>query len=115
MTRYRHRRTSTPTTAFPSPIEPGEIAVNTANRQLAVGDADAAAIGAPLQLIAIRFHDPRANYAAGDLVVQSAKIYRAKAAIPPGAFNLAEWEEAGGSGGGASGDFVPISGGVMTG
>src|SRR6188768_3972952 len=116
MTRYRHRRTSTPTTAFPSPIEPGEIAVNTANRQIAVGDADAAAIGAPLQLIAIRFHDPRANYAAGDLVVQSAKIYRAKAAIPPGAFNLAEWEEAGGSGGGgATGEFVPISGGIMTG
>jgi hypothetical protein len=30
---YRHRRIYDPAAAFPSLIEPGEIAVNTANRQ----------------------------------------------------------------------------------
>ena len=45
---YRHRRTSAPATAFPSPVEPGEIAVNTANRQIAVGDAASGALGNPL-------------------------------------------------------------------
>ena len=51
--RYRHRRTSNPATAFPATIEPGEIATNTANRQLALGDANAGSLGAPLLLLEI--------------------------------------------------------------
>lgn len=66
--------------------------MNTANRQLAVGDEAAGSIGAPLPMIAIRFFDVRAQYAANDMAVQAGKIYRAKAVIPPGAFNATNWD-----------------------
>lgn len=89
---YRHRRTSAPATAFPNPLEPGEIAVNTANRQLAVGDAASGAVGVPLPLLAVRFFDQRAIYAANDLVIGSGGIlYRAKHSNGPGVFNPADW------------------------
>jgi hypothetical protein len=88
---YRHRRTSIPSTAFPSPLEPGEIAVNTANRQLAVGDAASATLGAPLALIAIRYFDARAQYATGELAVNAGNIYRANAIVAPGVFTPANW------------------------
>jgi microcystin-dependent protein len=88
---YRHRRFSDPTEPFPSPIEPGEIAVNTSNRQIAVGDADKMSVGAPLPLLALRYFDQRAQYATGDFVVQGGNLYRANAAITPGVFNAADW------------------------
>lgn len=91
VSQYRHRRTSDPAIPFAT-LEPGEVAVNTANRQLAVGDAATGSIGAPLALIALRFFDPRAQYVAGDLVVQAGVVYRAKASIPPGAFSSAQWD-----------------------
>ena len=84
---YRHRRTSAQ--VFPNPIEPGEIAVNTANRQIAVGDA---ASGAPLMLVAIRYFDVRAQYAVSEFVVEAGVIYRANVAVLPGAFNSAHWD-----------------------
>ena len=90
--RYRHRRTNTAATAFPSPVEPGELVINTANRQLVVGDADAAALGVPLSLLAVRIFDARAQYAVGDFVVQAGVLYRANAAVNPGAFNPAQWD-----------------------
>jgi len=90
---YRHRRTSNPATGFSNPLEPGEIAANTANRQLAVGDAAPGAIGSPLMLIAVRFFDARAQYAIGDFVVEAGALYRAKVTISPGAFNAANWEQ----------------------
>jgi hypothetical protein len=90
--RYRHRRTPNPGTAFPSPIEPGEIAVNTANRQLAVGDATSGSIGIPLALIGVRIFDSRAQYAASDFVVQGGQLYRSKSAINPGPFTAAAWD-----------------------
>jgi hypothetical protein len=93
--RYRHRRTFDPTTAFPSPVEPGEIIVNTSNRQIAVGDASAATLGAPKPLIGVRFFDAAARYVANDIVVQAGGIYRANATIPPGAFNAANWTQLG--------------------
>jgi hypothetical protein len=89
---YRHRRTSDPTRAFPATIEPGEIAVNTANRQIAVGDANASTTGVPEPLLPVRYFDARAQYAAGDFVWQASALYRAKAAILPGAFNAANWD-----------------------
>jgi len=51
---YRHRRTANPANAFPTPLEPGEIAVNTANRQIAIGDANAATIGIPLPVPSVQ-------------------------------------------------------------
>ena len=90
---YRHRRTSNAAVAFPNPLEPGEIAVNTANRQIAAGDAAAGTVGAPLVLLAVRVFDARASYATGEFVVQGGQLYRAKAAITPGAFNAANWDQ----------------------
>jgi hypothetical protein len=91
--RYRHRRTFSPSTAFPSPVEPGEIIVNTSNRQLAVGDAASGTLGQPKQLIAVRFFDAQAQYAAGDMVVQAGGLYRAKTTLLPGAFNASQWDQ----------------------
>jgi len=88
---YRHRRTSNPSTTFPNPLEPGEIAVNTANRQLAAGDANSGTLGVPLALIAVRFFDVRAIYAANDLVCNVGVVYRAIGAAGPGAFTPAQW------------------------
>src|SRR5262245_10503831 len=90
---YRHRRTSNPTTGFNNPLEPGEIAANTANRQLAIGDAAFGAAGVPLALIAVRFFDARGVYAVGDFVVQAGTLYRCKTAITtPAAFDGTKWE-----------------------
>ena len=89
---YRHRRTSNPAVMF-SQLEPGELAVNTANRQVAIGDADTASIGSPLPLLAIRIFDARSRYAGGDFVVYGGAFYRAKVAINfPAAFNPTDWE-----------------------
>jgi len=90
---YRHRRTSNPAVAF-AQLEPGELSVNTANRQIAIGDADAASIGSPLALLAVRIFDARSRYAAGDFATYGGAFYRAKADINfPAAFNLADWEK----------------------
>jgi microcystin-dependent protein len=89
---YRHRRIYNPATVFPTPIEPGEIAVNTSNRQLAVGDADPASPGSMKPLIGVRFFDAKAQYAAGEFIVQAGVLYCSKDAIVPGPFNAAQWD-----------------------
>jgi microcystin-dependent protein len=89
---YRHRRIFNPATAFPTPLEPGEIAVNSANRQLALGDADPASPGATKLLLAVRYFDVKAQYAANEFVVQAGGLYRSKAAVTPGAFNATQWD-----------------------
>lgn len=103
---YRHRRSANPSNPFPNPLEPGELAVNSANRQIALGDADAATLGVPLLMLAIRVFDPRANYAAGDLIVQDGNIYKAAAAVPPGAFDPSEWTEIGADATGDAGNIA---------
>jgi hypothetical protein len=89
---YRHRRITNPATGFPATIEPGEIAANTANRQIAVGDAAAGSSGTPLILIAVRAFDQRAQYAIGDFVVQAGQLYRAKVVVAPAAFDASQWD-----------------------
>lgn len=88
---YRHRRSAIAANAFPSTLEPGEIAVNTANRQIAAGDANSGSLGSPLVLLAVRVFDARAQYAIGDFVVQGGQLYRATAPSAPGAFTPANW------------------------
>ena len=88
---YRHRRTSDPTKAFPGAIEPGEIAVNTANRQIAVGDANSSSLGVPEPLLPVRYFDARGKYAVGDYVWQAGLLYRCTTANGPGTFNSANW------------------------
>ena len=81
-----------PPTAFPTLIEPGEIAVNTANRQLAVGDANPGSSGSQIPLLAVRYFDARAQYVAGDYVVNGGTLYRAKQSVTPAAFTPAQWD-----------------------
>jgi hypothetical protein len=88
---YRHRRISNPATAFPALVEPGEITVNSANRQLAIGDADPGSPGVTKVLLAVRVFDAKAQYAANDFVVQAGALYRAKVPVMPGAFNASQW------------------------
>jgi hypothetical protein len=97
-TRYMHRRSSDPFKAFPSiddePLNPGEIAVNTANLQIAVGDADPSSVGNALPLIGIRFWSQRAKYNGGDFVVFGSDIYQAIADIDAGtAFDPLLWRD----------------------
>jgi hypothetical protein len=91
MTQYRHRRSSIPATPFPTPIEPGEIAVNTSDRQIVVGDAAPGSSGAPLPLLAVRFFDARAIYNIDDLVAHGGIIYRASRSNGPGPFTATDW------------------------
>jgi hypothetical protein len=111
---YRHRRSSDPTVAFPSTLEPGEIAVNTANRQIAVGDAASATLGTPEPLLGVRFFDARGKYAIGDYVINAGLQYCAKAANGPGAFTPANWNAVVMEGA-ASGTFVSKAGDTMSG
>jgi hypothetical protein len=92
--RYRHRRTSSASTPFPNPIEPGEIAVNTANRQLAVGDASSGGVGTPLPFLGVRIFSNTAIYLLNDLATFTGMIYRAKVNNGPGEFDLGNWEPA---------------------
>ena len=88
---YRHRRTSNPATVFPNPLEPGEITVNTANRQIAVGDAASATLGTPKPLLAIRYFDTAAQYVVNEFVVNGTALYRSNKPTGPGAFVAADW------------------------
>lgn len=108
---YRHRRSSIPATTFTA-LEPGEIAVNTANRQLSVGDANSATIGAALPLLAIRVFDARAMYVANDYVVNDGILYRAKFATGPNPFDILAWDVIAGQ---QSGAFVLRTGDTMSG
>jgi len=85
---YRHRRDNNAAAPFANPMEKGEIAVNTANRQLAVGDAGT---GQPVALLAVRYFDVRSQYALNDFVVYQDNLYVALGSVPPGAFNASQW------------------------
>jgi len=92
---YRHRRTSIAATPFPSPIEPGEIVTNTANRQLAVGDAASGSLGVPKPLIAVRYYDDLAQYIQNDVCVGpfgGDLMFLKVAGKLPGPFNYDDWE-----------------------
>jgi len=82
----RHRRSTNPADPF-VPMEPGEVAVNTANRQLAIGSG----AGAPLPMIAVRFFDPASQYALNDFVAEGGKLYSAIVPVAPGPFNPTQW------------------------
>jgi hypothetical protein len=113
----RNRRLSNPATSFPSPIEPGELAINTAARQLHVGDADPAFVGAPLQLLGVRIFDVRGIYAVGDYVTNAGYLYRCKAVHGPAVFNATHFELIAGVDAAAStlNSYLLLTGGTLTG
>jgi hypothetical protein len=96
MTTVRHLGTANPATPFAT-IERRSIAVNTANRQIAVGDENAGTAGVPLSLIAVRYFDVRGIYAINDLVVNNGGLFRAVTATGPGAFTTAHWVDVSGT------------------
>jgi Chaperone of endosialidase len=71
----------------------GELWTTFPDLQLGVIDASKNA----QKLLAVRYFSTTANYAVGDYVVQAGQLYRAKAAVPAGAFNPARWTRTGGS------------------
>jgi microcystin-dependent protein len=84
----RHRRSYDPTYMWAA-LEPGELAVNTANRQIVLGGQTT---GTPIPMLAIRMFATTSQYAAGDLVVYQGVAYRANTTIPPGPWNAAQWQ-----------------------
>lgn len=77
----------------PTGRQPGELYVNWADAQLGVINSSSA----PQDLIAIRFFSANTSYNIGDYVVQSGKLYTAKVAVSPGAFNSTQWSLTGGA------------------
>jgi hypothetical protein len=69
------------------------------------GTAWASSAAAP----ALGLFDTTKAYAVDDLVVHTGKLYRAKAAVAAGAFNPADWDEIGASGGGTVGPITAFS------
>jgi hypothetical protein len=93
---------------------PGELYTNWADRQIGVVSPTAAA----MDLVAARYFSTTANYAIGDHVVQGGLMYRAIAAVTAGAFNPAQWTQlatAADITAVVSGNFLPITGGQLTG
>lgn len=77
----------------PTGRQPGELYVNWPDRQLGVVDSTATAV----DLLAVRYFSSATSYNPGDYVVQGGKLYTAKAAVPPGAFNASQWSLTGGN------------------
>jgi hypothetical protein len=94
----------------PTGRQPGELYVNWPDYQLGVINASSAAV----DLIAVRFFSTLASYAIGDFVWQAGELYRAIAAVAPGAFTLAQWSKLA-----VTSEIgllsLPITGGTMTG
>ena len=108
-TTVQNLRTSDPAQGWPVTVPPGSLVVNTANRQLAVGDADSGALGTPLPLIAVTVFDTRAIYGIGNHVLQAGQLWVAIAANGPGAFNPLDWGPIAAGGGGGSAVIITVT------
>jgi hypothetical protein len=89
---------------------PGELYTNWADLQLGVINAAKQAV----DLLAVRVFSSLANYVIGDFVTQGGKLYRAKVAVAPGAFNPANWDTAALSSDPIAG-YLPLTGGTLSG
>lgn len=69
--------------------EVGELYINFPDRQ--IGFIDASKV--PEDLVPVRFFSATTDYVAGDHVFQSGNVWRAKAVVPAGAFNSAQWDK----------------------
>jgi hypothetical protein len=86
-TKIQHRRTLNYSTPFPT-LSPGELAFNSQQLKIAMGDAFT---GAPLELLAVRFFSTTSSYAANDFIVNAGTLLRAVHPVSPGPFNAADW------------------------
>jgi hypothetical protein len=71
----------------PTGQQPGSLYVNFPDLQLGVVNASSAA----QDLIGVRFFSTTTSYVVGNYVIQGGLLYRAIAAVSPGAFNAAQW------------------------
>lgn len=67
---------------------PGELYTNWPDMAFGVIDNTQT----PQDLLPIRKFSALASYAANDIVVNAGNIYVARAAVPPGAFNVSQWK-----------------------
>jgi hypothetical protein len=93
--------------------QPGELWVNFADFQAGFIDASRNA----QRLVAVRYFQTTANYAAGDIVVQAGAIWVANGAITAGAFNASNWSKVASDSDIASSvaSYLPLAGGTLTG
>jgi hypothetical protein len=68
--------------------EPGEAFFNFADLQFGLIDAGKN----PVDLVAVRYFSAATDYVLGNFVVQGGILYRAKGAVPAGAFSAAQWD-----------------------
>jgi hypothetical protein len=107
--RVQTLRSSVPGTApAPGTRQPGELYVNFPDNAFGVIDPTQN----PVDLIAVRFFSPQANYAIGDFVVQAGNLYCATAPSSPGVFVPANWSMLGTA---DLSTVLALSGGTMTG
>lgn len=108
--RVQTLRSSTPGQLPPAgQRQPGELWVNFPDQ--ALGYIDPAQN--PQKLLPVRFFSTTASYLTGDYVVQGGTLYRAKASVPAGAFNAANWDAVTTASGSAN--YLPLAGGTMAG
>jgi hypothetical protein len=89
---------------------PGELYVNWPDAQLGAINSG----GNAQDLIAVRFFSSTTNYVTGDHVAQGGFIYRAKAAVPAGAFNATQWDQIA-TATSLAGSYLLLTGGTLTG
>ena len=72
----KNRRSGTGGQAWPTDLEPGQVALNTADRQVVFGDANGPDGAAPaIEHLAITLFDPNASYVADNMVVYQNDVY----------------------------------------
>jgi hypothetical protein len=88
----------------------GEAYVNFADQQFGIiGSANT-----PVDLLTVTNFSPTATYAIGQFVLQAGNIYRAKVAVPAGAFTASQWDQLA-TMASITGLYLPIGGGILTG
>jgi len=91
--RVQTLRSNTPGNRPPAGQAPGSLYVNWPDGQLGVINSG----GSNQDLLAVRFFSATTSYNIGDHVFYQGSLYKATAAIAPGAFNANQWTAVGGS------------------
>lgn len=85
---YTHRQSSVPgRRPSTGQLQPGEIAINHADRQLVAADG----AGVPVDLLTVRRFHEGARYTAGEIAVFDNMLWRATTTTGPGARNTNHW------------------------
>ena len=102
-------RSNTALARPPNSNPPGSLYSNWPDRQIGVLDSSSN----PMDLVAVRFFSPLTSYVVGDHVANGGYLYRAKVAVPIGAWNAANWDQLATTTTTLS--YLPLAGGTVTG